>query len=170
MGDKQNADQELASFVRQAKTYLKYIENPVWHASGDLTDENHAFDLFLRLAEARRKEGLPDHTSMHSICNKETGETLLLVGNTPEAEERAKFLTCMMAALPRLLECIDVLQVCEQELAGRVTELTESNDRKLMENREQRKQIYQLEQRVDSLLKIIPPGSSVTGGSNGNYH
>jgi hypothetical protein len=107
MADKQNTDQELLSFIREARHFLKYVESPGWVGSAELADEDHVAELATSLSLSRERLGLPETTVMHSVRNTQTGLILALTGNTPDAAERARFLTGLMQALPRLLQAIE---------------------------------------------------------------
>ena len=107
MSDEHNTDRELLSFVREAREFLKYVESPGWVGSAELTDEDHVAELATTLSVSRERLNLPQETVMHSVRNTKTGLILALTGNTPDAAERAKFLTGLMQALPRLLEAIE---------------------------------------------------------------
>jgi hypothetical protein len=107
LSDKENTDQELLSFVREARKFLKYVESPGWVGSAELTDEDHVAELATSLSLSRARLGLPAETVMHSVRNTKTGLILALTGNTPDAAERARFLTGLMQSLPRLLDAIE---------------------------------------------------------------
>ena len=107
MSDKENTDQELLSFIREARKFLKYVESPGWVGSAELADEDHVAELATSLSLSRERLGLPEETVMHSVRNTKTGLILALTGNTPDAAEPARFLTGLMQALPRLLDAIE---------------------------------------------------------------
>lgn len=156
MSDKQNKDQELLSFVNQAKLFLKYVRNPEWSGSAELTDAEHVEEMRTHLALTRDRVDLPEKTTMHSVRDSETGLVLALTGHTKEAAERARFLTGLMFALPRLLQAIEDSFVDAAFAEERIKDLIASNNEKLFENRAQRDEIRQLKAQVDLLLKSIP--------------
>ena len=163
MSDKQNTDQELLSFIREARKFLDLVESPSWVGSEELTDSEHVDEINTHLAKTRERIELPEKTVMHSVRNADTGLVLAMTGNTPAAAERARFLTGLMTALPRLLEAIEESFVREAFADDRIKELITSNNEKLFENRTQRDEIRQLKAQVDLLLKSIPvpPEASV---------
>jgi hypothetical protein len=156
MSDKQNTDQELLSFVREARKFLRFVENPEWVGSAELTDEDQISEMKTHLSKTRERTRLPEKTVMHSVRNSETGLVLAMTGNTPDAAERARFLTGLMRSMPRLLEAIEESFVREAFADDRIKELIASNNEKLFENRAQRDQIRQLQAQVNLLLKAIP--------------
>jgi hypothetical protein len=107
MSDTDNKTQELISFVREARKFLKYVESPGWYGSVEGPDQVHIDDLKTQLELTRERLCLPDATVMHSVRNTKTGLVLAYTGNTPDAAERARFLTGLMQALPSLLETIE---------------------------------------------------------------
>ena len=107
MSDQENTDQELLSFIREARSFLKFVESPGWFGSAELTDLDHVAEMATSLSLTRERVNLPEMTVMHSVRNTETGLILALTGNTPDAAERARFLTGLMRAMPRLLEAIE---------------------------------------------------------------
>jgi hypothetical protein len=113
MLDQQNS--ELLSFIREARRFLQFVESPVWAGSAELTDEEHLAETRTHLEKSRERFDLPERTVMHSVRNDE-GLVLALTGNTPNAAERARFLTGMISALPRLLDLIEE-RVIEPEAA-----------------------------------------------------
>lgn len=156
MSDKNNTDQELLSFIREARRFLRLVQNPEWVVSAENTDAEHIDELTATLAISRESSNLPEKTVMHKVQNAQTGLILAITGNTPDAAERARFLTGIIAALPRLLEGIEAFMVRDAFMQARIKELLESNNDKLFENREQRTLIRQLEAQVAFLLKSIP--------------
>jgi hypothetical protein len=156
MSDKQNTDQELLSFVREARKFLKFVADPEWAGSAELTDDEQIEEMKTHLAKTRELIVLPEKTVMHSVRNTQTGLVLALTGITPDAAERARFLTGLMQALPRLLEAIEDSFVDAAFANERIKELITSNNEKLFENRAQREQIRQLQAQVELLLKSIP--------------
>ena len=117
MSDKQGSEQELLSFIREARRFLKFVESPVWAGSAELTDEEHLAETRTILEKSRDRFDLPERTVMHSVRN-DKGLVLALTGNTPNASERARFLTGMITALPRLLDLIEE-RVIETDAATR---------------------------------------------------
>jgi hypothetical protein len=107
MSDQDNKTQELVSFIREARKFLKYVESPGWFGSAEGTDQTHIDDLKTQLELTRERLELPEETVMHSVRNTKTGLVLAYTGNTPDAAERARFLTGLMHALPGLLETIE---------------------------------------------------------------
>ena len=107
MSDTDNRTQELISFVREARKFLKYVESPGWFGSNEASDQAHIAELKQQLELTRERLGLPDETVMHSIVNTKTGLLLAYTGNTPDAAERARFLTGLMQSLPSLLTIIE---------------------------------------------------------------
>jgi hypothetical protein len=156
MSDKQNTDQELLSFVREARKFLKFVDHPEWGSSEELTDDQLLDEMKTHLAQTRERIDMPEKTRMHSVYNAETGLVLAMTGNTPDAAERARFLTGLMSALPRLLEAIEESFVQAAFAEERIKELISSNNEKLFENRAQRDRIRQLQAQVELLLKSIP--------------
>ncbi|SDH37957.1 hypothetical protein [Bradyrhizobium ottawaense] len=156
MSDKHNTDQELLSFISEARRFLKFVSSPEWAASAENTDAEHIADLTMTLALSRESKSLPEKTVMHQVRCSETGLVLAIAGNTPAAAARARFLTGMIAAMPRLFEGIEAFMVRDVFMQDRVRELLESNNDKLNENRAQRAVIRQLQAQVDHLLKTIP--------------
>jgi len=156
MSDKQNTQQELLSFVREARKFLKFVEKPEWVGSAELTDAEHIDEMKVHLEKTRARIEMPEKTVMHTVSNADTGFVLAMTGNTPEAAERARFLTGLMTALPRLLDAIEESFVDAAVAEERVKELIASNNEKLFENRGQRDEIRQLKAQVDLLLKSIP--------------
>ncbi|WP_316196718.1 hypothetical protein [Bradyrhizobium sp. SZCCHNS3053] len=106
MSEIQNTHQELLSFVREARRFLKLIETPTWVGSAELTDEEHVEEMRDHLQKSRERFNLPERTVMHSVRNEE-GLVLAMTGNTANAAARARFLTGLMQALPRLLDAIE---------------------------------------------------------------
>jgi hypothetical protein len=159
MSDKQNTDQEMLSFISEARKFLKFVQNPEWSGSAELTDDEQLDEMKTHLAKTRERSSLPDKTVMHSVRDSETGLVLAMTGNTPEAAERARFLTGLMRSLPRLLGAIEDSFVDAAFANERIKELITSNNEKLFENRAQRDDIRQLKAQVDLLLKAvqIPP-------------
>lgn len=156
MSDKQNTDQEMLSFVREARKFLKYVADPEWVGSAELTDDEHVEEMKTHLAMTRARFDLPEKTVMHSVSIADSGLVLAMTGNTTDAAERARFLTGMMRALPRLLDAIEDSFVDASIANERINELIASNNEKLFENRAQRQEIRQLKAQVDLLLKAIP--------------
>jgi hypothetical protein len=156
MSDKNNTDQELLSFIREARRFLKFVQSPEWVGSAENTDAEHLAELTTTLAISRESKNLPEKTVMHQIRSTETGLVLAITGNTPDAAERARFLTGMISAMPRLLEGIEAFMVRDVFMQSRIKELLESNNDMLFENREQRADIRQLKAQVEFLLKTIP--------------
>ncbi|WP_439357960.1 hypothetical protein [Bradyrhizobium sp. DASA03007] len=156
MSDKQNTDQEMLSFVREARKFLKFVQDPEWTGSAELTDDQHVEEMKTHLAKTRERIELPEKTVMHSVRGAESGLVLAMTGNTPDAAERARFLTGLMRSLPRLLEAIEDYFIRESVADDRIKELISSNNEKLFENRAQRDEIRQLKAQVDLLLKSIP--------------
>jgi hypothetical protein len=156
MSDKQNTDQELLSFVREARKFLKFVTDPEWAGSAELTDDEQIEEMKIHLAKTRELIALPEKTVMHSVRNTKTGLVLAMTGITPDAAERARFLTGLMQALPRLLEAIEGSFVDAAFANERIKELITSNNEKLFENRAQRDEIRQLKAQVELLLKSIP--------------
>jgi len=156
MPDKQNTDQEMLSFVREARTFLKFVKDPEWVGSAELTDAEHIDEMKVQLEKTRELVDLPEKTVMHSVRIEESGLTLAITGNTPDAAVRARFLTGMMRSLPRVLDAVEDLIARETFAEQRINELIASNNEKLFENRAQRDQIRQLKAQVDLLLKSIP--------------
>jgi hypothetical protein len=107
MSDQDNKTQELISFIREARKFLTYVELPGWFGSAEGSDQVHIEGLKRQLQLTRDRLDLPDTTVMHSVRNTKTGLVLAYTGNTPDAAERARFLTGLMEALPRLLETIE---------------------------------------------------------------
>jgi hypothetical protein len=135
MSDKQNKDQELLSFVNEARRFLGAIDSPEWVGSAELTDAEHIEEMSSILRLSRASHDLPERTVMHSVRSFKTGLIMAATGHTPRAADRARFLTGLLTALPRLLEGIET---------------------SLAENREQRQTIRQLQAQVDHLLSTIP--------------
>lgn len=106
MSDKQNTEQELLSFIREARKFMDLVESPTWAGSAELTDEEQLAEMATHLAKSRERFNLPERTVMHSVRNAED-LVLALTGNTPAAAERARFLTGLLTALPRLLDAIE---------------------------------------------------------------
>ncbi|TYO65409.1 hypothetical protein FXV83_15855 [Bradyrhizobium hipponense] len=106
MSDQQNTEQELLSFVREARKFLTLVESPTWAGSAELTDEEHVAEMATHLAKSRERLDLPERTVMHSVRNSDD-LVLAMTGNTPAAAERARFLTGLLTALPRLLDAIE---------------------------------------------------------------
>jgi hypothetical protein len=156
MSDKQNTDQEMLSFVREARKFLKFVADPEWVGSAELTDEGHVDEMKTHLAKTRENTSLPEKTVMHSVRIAGNGLVLAMTGNTPDAAERARFLTGMMRSLPRVLDAVEDLLVDATVAEDRIKELITSNNEKLFENRAQRDEIRQLKAQVDLLLKSIP--------------
>jgi hypothetical protein len=156
MSDKQNTDQELLSFVREARKFLRFVEDPEWVGSAELTDDEQIGEMQVHLSKTRDRTLLPEKTVMHSVRNGKTGLVLAMTGNTPDAAERARFLTGLMRSMPRLLEAIEESFVREAFAEDRIKELISSNNEKLFENRAQRDVIRQLKAQVDLLLKAVP--------------
>ncbi|WP_029081155.1 hypothetical protein [Bradyrhizobium sp. th.b2] len=156
MSDKQNTAQELLSFIREARKFLRFVENPEWAGSAELTDVEHLDEMKTHLEKTRGRIDMPEKTVMHFVRNSETGLVLAMTGNTPEAAERARFLTGLMTSLPRLLQAIEESFVDAAFAEDRIKELITSNNEKLFENRGQRDEIRQLKAQVDLLLKSIP--------------
>jgi hypothetical protein len=165
MSDKNNTDQELLSFIREARRFLKFVQHPEWVGSAENTDAEHIAEFTTTLGISRESKCLPEKTVMHQVRSTETGLVLAITGNTPDAAERARFLTGMIAALPRLLEGIEAFMVRDVFMGARIKELLESNNEKLFENREQRQTILQLQAQVDLLLKAIPVEPQVIDGT-----
>lgn len=155
MTDK-NDTQELLSFISEARRFMKSITEPEWTCSQLLTDDDHLSEMKAQLECSRNVHSLPEKTEMHSVRSAGTGLVYAYTGNTPNAADRARFLTGLLTALPRLLEGIEASLVREAFMDARIKELIESNNEKLMENREQRQEIRQLKAQVDLLLKSIP--------------
>jgi hypothetical protein len=162
MSDKQNTDQELLSFVREARKFLNFIADPEWTGSAELTDEGHVEEMKIQLAKTRELVPLPEKTVMYSVRSAESGLVLAQTGNTPKAAERSRFLTGLMRSMPRLLDAIEELFVREAFAEDRFKELIASNNEKLFENRAQRDEIRQLKAQVDLLLKSIPVADEAT--------
>jgi hypothetical protein len=156
MSDKHNTDQELLSFISEARRFLKFVPNPEWVASAENRDAEHIAEFTTTLAISRESKSLSEKTVMHQVRSSETGLVLAITGNTSDAAPRARFLTGMIAAMPRLLEGIEASMVRDAFAQERIKELLESNNDKLTENREQRQTIRQLKAQVDLLLKSIP--------------
>lgn len=157
MNDNQNTQQELLSFIREARRFMQTIENPEWVGSVALTDEEHLAELAEQLRVSRNVHVLPEKTEMHSVRAAGTGLVYAFTGNTALAAQRARFLTGLLTSLPRLLEGIEASLVREVFMDARINELLESNNEKLFENRAQRQTIRQLQAQVELLLKSIPP-------------
>jgi hypothetical protein len=156
MSEKQNTEQEMLSFIREARKFLNLVESPFWAVSEAMTDVAHLEETATHLVKTRELFSLPETTVMNSVRNSETGLVLAITGNTPAAAERARFLTGLMSALPRLLDEIEESFVRETFAEDRIKELITSNNEKLFENRAQRDEIRQLKAQVDLLLKSIP--------------
>lgn len=156
MADKQNTDQEMLSFVREARKFLRFVADPEWTGSAELTDEGHVEEMKTHLAKTRERVALTEKTVMHSVRNSENGLVLAMTGNTPDAAERARFLTGLMRSMPRLLDAIEENFVREAFADDRIKELIASNNEKLFENRAQRDEIRQLKAQVELLLKAVP--------------
>jgi hypothetical protein len=165
MSDKNNTDQELLSFIREARRFLKFVQHPEWVGSAENTDAEHLAELSTTLTISRESLNLSEKTVMHQVRSTETGLVLAITGNTPDAAERARFLTGMIAAMPRLLEGIEAFMVRDVFMQARIEELLESNNDKLIENREQRHTILQLQAQVNFLLKSIPVEPQVIEGT-----
>ena len=156
MSDKQNADQGLISFINKSRRFLSLIGTPEWVVSAELTDAEHLEEMSSNLRITRERHELPERTVMSSVWSAETELTMAITGNTPSADERARFLTGLLTALPHLLEGIEASMVREAMMDGRIKELIQSNNDKLFENRNQRKTIRQLQAQVEHLLSTIP--------------
>jgi len=156
MSDKHNTDQELLSFINEARRFLEPIDKPEWVGSAELTDAEHIAEMTTILEISRKEHELPERTVMHSVRAEGTGLMMAVTGNTPRAADRARFLTGLLTALPRLLEGIEASMVREALMEGRIKELIESNNEKLFENRAQRDMIRQLRAQVRHLLSTIP--------------
>ena len=156
MSDKQNTDQELLSFISVSRRFLEAINSPEWVASAEQTDADHIAEMASILSISRVSHDLAEKTVMHSVRSAETGMTLVATGNTPRAADRAKFLTGLLTALPRLLDGIEASLVRETLMEARINELIQSNNDKLFENSDQQQKIQQLRAQVDHLLSTIP--------------
>ncbi|ARQ95287.1 hypothetical protein [Bradyrhizobium phage BDU-MI-1] len=156
MSDRNNTYQELLSFISEARKFMKSIQAPEWVGSAELTDEEHLSELTEQFKISRNLHGLPAKTAMHSVRGQHNGFVYAYTGNTPQAAQRARFLTGLLTALPRLLEGMEAFMVREVFAEARVKELLEHNNAQLMENRAQRQEIRQLKAQVDLLLKSIP--------------
>jgi hypothetical protein len=156
MSDKQNTDQELLSFINEARRFLGAIDSPEWIGSAELTDAEHIEEMTSILRISREAHDLPERTVMHSVRSSRTGLIMASTGHTPRAADRARFLTGLLTALPRLLEGIEASLVREALTEVRINELIQSNNDKLFENRDQRQTIRQLQAQVGHLLSTIP--------------
>ena len=128
MSDKHNTDQELLSFINEARRFLEPIDKPEWVGSSELTDAEHIAEMTTILEISRKAHELPERTVMHSVRAEGTGLMMAVTGNTPRAADRARFLTGLLTALPRLLEGIEASMVREALMEGRIKELIESNN------------------------------------------
>jgi hypothetical protein len=151
MSVQDNIDQQKLSFIRESRRLLGFFQNPAWCASAELTDEEHVEEFRQALAKTREHTSLPDRTKLNSVRDTESGLVLSLVGNTPSAEERAKFINGILLSMPRILDEFEENLDREE----RINELLASNSEKLLENRAQRQTIVSLQAREKWLLEKL---------------
>src|SRR6266446_1322014 len=103
MADHDNAYQEKVSFVREARRMMPLFKDPKWVASSEQEDERHVIDAAEAICDTRQNHpNLPEMTTMHMVLG-EGDKILAHIGNTPDAAERAKFITGLLHCLPRIL-------------------------------------------------------------------
>jgi len=105
MSNTDDLNQQKMSFIRESRRLLEYVQNPEWVASPELTDEEHVETYRNALARTRAVHPeLPERTKMQFVQDTSTGLVLSLVGNTPHAEHRARFITGLLASMSMILD------------------------------------------------------------------